>query len=67
MADERWIPTSEILPGKSAAYLVTIKWDEDDYDIECLEYNDYSKEWNDGDLCGGRVIAWMPLPKRYEG
>lgn len=63
----QWIPVSERLPEKSANYLVTVRWyREDDIEISVYEYNAWHKEWNDGESCGQRVIAWMPLPEAYK-
>lgn len=65
--EPQWIPVSERLPEKSANYLVTVRWyHEDDIDINVYEYNAWHKEWNDGESCGQRVIAWMPLPEAYK-
>ena len=64
--EPHWIPVSERLPEKSANYLVTVRWyREDDIEISVYEYNAWHKEWNDGESCGQRVIAWMPLPTPY--
>ena len=65
--EPQWIPVSERLPEKSANYLVTVRWyREDDIEISVYEYNAWHKEWNDGESCGQRVIAWMPLPEAYK-
>ena len=65
--EPQWIPVSERLPEKSANYLVSVRWyREDDIEISVYEYNAWHKEWNDGESCGQRVIAWMPLPEAYK-
>lgn len=62
-----WIPcTPETMPQEDGEYLVTIKWDEGDYDVDIYEYDVYFKEWNDGELYG-EVVAWQPKPKPWEG
>ena len=65
--EPQWIPVSERLPEKSDNYLVSVRWyREDDIEISVYEYNAWHKEWNDGESCGQRVIAWMPLPEAYK-
>ncbi len=59
-----WIPITERKPGTANHVLVTLKWEEDDYEVTELDYGvDIA--------CGGRfakyVIAWMPLPEPYKG
>ena len=61
--EPKWIPTNERLPEKDGEYLATVYDTDENYkymDIAELEdgiwqYKDYIK-----------VLAWMPLPKRYE-
>ena len=61
-----WIPcTPETMPQESGEYLVTIKWDEGDYDVDIYEYDAYYKEWNDGELYCEKVMAWQLLPTPY--
>ena len=66
----KWIPCSERLPDKDGIYLI-----QKDYGvIDCLDYAD---GWNcRRDYLSGEiyrdyelhsVVAWMPLPKAYEG
>ena len=63
----RWIPVSERLPEIGGEYLVSVRWyREDDIDIDVYDYDARCKEWNDGESCGQRVIAWMPLPVVYK-
>ena len=68
--DQKWIPCSDILPDKDGSYLI-----QKDYGvIDCLYYAD---GWNcRRDYLSGEiyreyelhsVVAWMPLPKSYEG
>ena len=61
-----WIPCSTELPKESGEYQVTVQYDNDDYDVVIYEYNAYRKEWNDGDLYSGIVMAWQPKPKPWE-
>ena len=60
--EPKWIPISERAPG-AAHVLVTLKRDEDDYEVTELDYA--------ADVaCGGRfaqyVTAWMPLPEPHK-
>lgn len=57
---------SERLPDKSGEYLVTTQWLNGDIDVSLYEYSATYKEWNDGDMCGQKVIAWMPKPETYK-
>lgn len=66
-AQPGWIPCSTELPKESGEYQVTVQYDNDDYDVVIYEYNAYRKEWNDGDLYSGIVMAWQPKPKPWEG
>lgn len=67
-AQPGWTPcTHETMPQESGEYLVTIKWDEGDYDVDIYEYDAYYKEWNDGDLYSGRVMAWQMKPEPWKG
>ena len=65
--EPQWIPVSERLPEIGGEYLVSVRWyREDDIDIDVYDYDARCKEWNDGESCGQRVIAWMPLPVVYK-
>ena len=65
--EPHWIPVSERLPEIGGEYLVSVRWyREDDIDIDVYDYDARCKEWNDGESCGQRVIAWMPLPVVYK-
>ena len=66
----KWIPCSDRLPDKDGSYLI-----QNDFGrIKCLDYAD---GWNcTRDYLSGEiyreyelhsVVAWMPLPKAYEG
>lgn len=59
----RWIPVSEKLPENgNQEVLISLEWG-----IDIGEYRDgeWHSEWiNHYD--DGNVLAWMPLPKRYE-
>lgn len=71
MDDEKengWIPVSEGLPEKHKDVIATTKyggfmgmygtW------LKTAFIDDYG-EWN-GECIGGKVVAWMPLPKPYK-
>ena len=68
--DQKWIPCSERLPDKYGTYLVQLDYGE----IRVLDYVD---GWNcTRDYLSGEiyreyeihsVVAWMTLPKEYEG
>lgn len=63
-----WIPVSERLPEKHKDVITTVKyngflgmygtW------LRTAFIGDYG-EWN-GECIGGKVVAWMPLPKPYK-
>ena len=63
-----WIPVSERLPEKNKDVITTVKysgfmgmygrW------LKTAFIDDYG-EWN-GECIGGKVVAWMPLPKPYK-
>lgn len=62
---EKWIPVSERLPDLWEVVLVT---------DECGKVYEYERRLLDeeGNVCeewsflGRKIIAWMPLPERYE-
>ena len=66
-AEDKWIPTSERLPEKTGRYLTYII-NEYDNSIQFIMTCDYTnKIWTPDDECASdNVIAWMPLPERYE-
>lgn len=53
----RWIPTTDRLPGKTGAYLVTCQ----NGNVKVGHFTSFSNEWTDA-----KATAWMPLPKAYE-
>lgn len=78
-----WIPCSERLPERNGAYLVWMQWPCDEeptasiinYDADCEMFGEWHEHYHpitlgyldsDFDEIKG-VIAWMPLPKPYEG
>ena len=61
LKETSWIPVTERLPEKEGLYLVTKKDDYDGYIATEWFYQD--KTWS----TGWKVVAWMPLPKTYEG
>lgn len=65
---EGWIPCAERLPEeKSDSYICTCT-DGHRTMVTCVKWQNKLKRW---DLTGTRsfwkVLAWMPLPKPYEG
>ena len=65
-AQPGWIPVTERLPEKDGEYLVTIDWGDGDTEVDCYDYCANDTDWNDGDLFGVKVLAWMPLPKPWK-
>ena len=63
----RWIPVSERLPEESGYYIITAN-DGVGHRTTFAKFQKKAKSW---DLTGARsywrVIAWMPLPKPFEG
>lgn len=63
-----WIPVSEGLPEKHKDVIATTKYDGfmGMYGtwLKTAFIDDYG-EWN-GECIGGKVVAWMPLPKPYK-
>ena len=65
---QQWIPVTVKLPDESGTYLVTISYkngSSDDTDL--IWYSSHWREWNEGELSGGKVIAWQPKPKPWKG
>ena len=59
--EQRWIPVSERMPEESGWYIVTV---EDETDTHLRWFSTlHGFEWEEKD----NTIAWMPLPKPYEG
>lgn len=71
-AEPSWIPVSERPPKESDMYLVTLKTDgvaylEDVFPkrfVYVIPYDAVAMHWGYGDK---NVIAWMQLPKPYDG
>lgn len=76
MNNEKWIPCSERLPEKMVDVLTTQEY----YDLDLEEYTvnvntaclDPDGDWytiflEEGYMEDWNVVAWMPLPKPYEG
>lgn len=72
-----WIPIEQGLPQKEGAYLLTIKYRyagliEDDVVIDRWTFKDKQMSLtndNKGEFKVAKyadVLAWMPLPERYE-
>lgn len=62
--DQKWIPVSERLPNRHQRVLCYFKYEPESPDI--ISENTYigSGMWmSESD----KVVAWMPLPKAYEG
>lgn len=70
----QWIPVSERLPDGAFGCLVTV-WDTNPVTMDEFEnvlpyfVGWDGEQWNDadGEQCPFEVIAWMPLPKAFEG
>lgn len=69
-----WIPCSERMPSEPFGCIVTVMDTEPMTQAEFPNLLPYfvgydGKKWNDGDgeQCPFEVLAWMPLPKRWEG
>ena len=64
--EPQWIPcTPDTMPSENDAYIVTCvgegtKW------TDVAEYSKRHKGWRYG-LHSDNIIAWMPLPKPWEG
>lgn len=75
----RWIPVTEQMPDSDDEVLVTVIVDCGNKKKRCVEtsgwFNDghgggeWSSVWDEYRVAGERieVIAWMPLPKPWEG
>lgn len=63
----KWTPCSVEQPKETGLYMVTVQYDNGDNDVDIYEYDAYRKEWNDGDLYSGEVMAWQAKPKPWEG
>lgn len=68
-----WIPTSEMLPEKYDSYLVMWRSLTEGYPdrlfYEICEYDPEEDEWErieQAGEAGAEIVAWMPLPERYE-
>lgn len=58
-----WIDIKLAKPQGADHVLVTLKWDEDDYEVTELDY------WVDvrsGGRLARHVTAWMPMPEPYK-
>ena len=56
-----WIPCSERLPERDMWCLATFE----SGGIDKIQYLFLQRWWN-GEMGGNRVVAWQPLPDRYE-
>ena len=75
MNKTRWIPVKEQDYDGAAHVLVTVKWDDDDYEVMELDYSVAKYYAENGDderyknWCKAiveHVTAWMPLPEPYK-
>ena len=64
-AEPQWIPVSERLPKEMGLYLVTLEYKEHGKSVTTLWYHGKQIGWDF--RVADVVIAWMPLPKPYEG
>ena len=58
-----WIPCSERLPEDTGEYIVTI---DGATRATTLSYDEVFCNWTDDDCLEYPVIAWKPLPPKYE-
>lgn len=56
----RWVPIEEEAPPEDNA-LVTIKWDENDYEVCEIDFYNWTKTAKE------KVTAWMRMPEPYKG
>lgn len=68
-----WIPTSEMLPEEYDSYLVMWRRRDGEHPdglfYEICEYSPEEDEWErieQAGEAGAEIVAWMPLPERYE-
>lgn len=71
--EPRWTPTSEMLPEKYDSYLVMWRRRDGEHPdglfYEICEYSPDEDEWErieQAGEAGAEIVAWMPLPERYE-
>lgn len=71
--EEKWIPTSEILPEEYDSYLVMWRSLTEGFPdrlfYEICEYYPEEDEWErieQAGKAGAEIVAWMPLPERYK-
>lgn len=71
----KWVPIAEREPDPAKHALVTLKWDDDDYEVCELDYGvtkHYANNGNDEESVKWckrmieHVIAWMPMPEPYK-
>lgn len=67
-----WIPCTERLPDKDGHYLITFKRDKGRNGVSDATFrNEMRGKWYRGSFLKiwtqDSVIAWMPLPKPYQG
>jgi hypothetical protein len=69
----KWIPTSEFSPEEYDSYLVMWRFRSGEYDgklfYEICEYDPDEDGWErieQAGEAGAEIVAWMPLPERYE-
>ena len=62
LKQNQWIPCEERLPEENGNYLVTAIW-KGKPEVD-MDYFQFLCQWDD---YKDTVVAWMPLPKPYEG
>lgn len=77
LEEKMWTPTNEMLPEENGCYLVMWKYKLNNYKgnlfYEIAEYfpeeDGFDCEWSQIEQAGeagAEIVAWMPLPERYE-
>lgn len=66
----KWILVEDQLPKKGNynqdMFIVSIQYRDGSIERWVSSFHFLSQEWESEKLIGGKVIAWMPLPKPYK-